>query len=248
MTGALSRDWTALAGRAAGGDRFTADAAADLPEPARCWLSRAVAPDTPMWRAVVLQMHGRIRLGSWRRFTAREVLSPPEGFIWSATARIIGLPVTGFDRYSSGTGQMRWRLLGVVPAVSASGLDVTRSAAGRLAAEALLWLPTTFGAATWTAGSDPDIAVATWRIGNSEEAVRLRVGPDGRLAEVRMQRWGDPDGAGFGRYPFGVAVEAERSFGGVTIASRVRAGWWWGTDRQDDGAFFSAEVTDAAFG
>lgn len=127
------------------------------------------------------------------------------------------------------------------------GPDVTASAAGRLAAEALLWLPTAFGAATWTAGPDADTRVAAWRIGDAEEAVRLRVGPDGRLAEIRMHRWGDPDGEGFGRYPFGVAVEAERRFGGVTIASRVRAGWRWGADRQDDGEFFTAEITDAAF-
>jgi len=29
--------------------------------------------------------------------------------------------------------------------------------------------------------------------------------------------------------PFGVTVEAERTFDGITFPSRVRAGWWWGT-------------------
>jgi hypothetical protein len=55
-------------------------------------------------------MRGHIRLGGWRPFTAQQVLAP-SGFVWAATARVAGLPVTGFDRYSSGTGQMRWRLL-----------------------------------------------------------------------------------------------------------------------------------------
>jgi hypothetical protein len=176
------------------------------------------------------------------------VLAPPHGFIWAATARVAGLPVTGFDRYGAGTGQMRWRLLGLVPVVTGAGPDVTRSAAGRLAGEGVCWLPSAFGAARWSAGPEPDTAVATWRIGDADESVHLRVDPEGALREVRLQRWGNPDGQAFGRHPFGVAIEDERCFGGVTIPSVLRAGWWWGTDRQDAGEFFRAEVTEATFG
>lgn len=241
------QDWAALAGTQAEHVRFGPDVVAGLPEPARRWLTRAVHSGTPLWRSVQLRMRGQIRLGTWRRFTAREVLSPPNGFIWSATARVIGIPVVGFDRRSSGNGQMRWRLLGLVPVMSASGADITRSAAGRLAGEATLWLPTAFRTAAWTDGPEPDTAVATWRIGDEDESVRIRVDAAGRLEEIVSDRWGDPDGSGFGRHPFGSSIEAERTFGGVTIASRVRAGWWWGTDRQDDGEFFRAEITDVAF-
>jgi len=46
----------------------------------------------------------------------------------------------------------------------------------------------------------------------------------------------------------GVRIEAEQTFGGVTIASTMRAGWWWGTERQDEGEFFRARITGAAFG
>jgi hypothetical protein len=62
-----------------------------------------------------------------------------------------------------------------------------------------------------------------------------------------MQRWGNPNGAPFGRYPFGVAIEAEQTFAGVTIGSALRAGWWWGTERQPEGEFFRAEIIDAVF-
>jgi hypothetical protein len=111
--------------------RFTADLVADLPEPARRWLTHAIAAGTPRWSSVGLSRRGQIRLDSWRPFTARQVFAPPHGFVWAATARIGGLPVTGFDRYSSGVGQMRWRLLGLFPVMSSAGPDVTRSAAGR---------------------------------------------------------------------------------------------------------------------
>jgi hypothetical protein len=46
---------------------------------------------------------------------------------------------------------------------------------------------------------------------------------------------------------FGVTVESETTFCGITIPKQVRAGWWWHTDRQADGEFFRATVTEAAF-
>ena len=75
----------------------------------------------------------------------------------------------------------------------------------------------------------------------------LRVHPSGSVRDVMLQRWGNPAGSPFGLYPFGVTVEQEAVFGGVTIPSVVRAGWFWGTDRQDEGEFFRATITDAAF-
>jgi len=34
------------------------------------------------------------------------------------------------------------------------------------------------------------------------------------------------------------------TFDGVTIPSAGRAGWFYGTDRWDEGEFFRAEITD----
>jgi len=242
----VRREWDLLCSSTDHPTAFEPSMVAGLPEPARRWLTHAIAPGTPLWQAVELSMRGQIRLGAWRPFTARQVLAPPRGFIWAATARFLGIPVVGFDRYSSGSGQMRWRLGGVIPVMTATGADVTRSAAGRLAGEMAL-VPTTFAAATWTPGSDDDRVVLTWRIGEEDESAELQIGPDGRLVGVVMQRWGNPNGAPFGRYPFGVAIEAEQTFTGVTIGSRLRAGWWWGTDREAEGEFFRADITDVRF-
>jgi hypothetical protein len=79
------------------------------------------------------------------------------------------------------------------------------------------------------------------------ESAELRLKRNGRLAEIRVNRWGNPGGATFGRYPFGVQVEAEARFGGIIIPSVFRAGWWWGTERQHEGEFFRAEITGAVF-
>ena len=192
-------------------------------------------------------MHGRIKIGKWRSFAATQIIKPGSGYIWSATAHLAGLPISGFDRYSDGTGEMRWRLAGAIPLVSVHGADVTRSAAGRLASEIAV-SPTAYRAATWTAGGDADTAVATTQIGGHTQQVVLRVHPDGGVRDVWLQRWGNPAGASFGLVPFGVTVEEEAVFGGVTIPSVLHAGWFWGTDRQDEGEFFRATITDAAFG
>ena len=61
------------------------------------------------------------------------------------------------------------------------------------------------------------------------------------------QRWGNPNGEPFQRYPFGASVEQERAFAGITIPSALRAGWWWGTTRQEEGEFFRAQIIDARF-
>ena len=231
---------------AAVAETFDPAATMGLPEPARRWLSHAIAPGTPLWSRAELAMHGQIKLGRWRPFTAHQVLTPPGGYIWAATTRLAGLPVTGYDRLGLGSGEMHWRLLRLIPVLNESGSDVTRSAYGRLAGEIAL-IPTAYRHATWSRGKYANTAVATWQFGDDTETAELRIARSGRLAEVRVNRWGNPGGAPFGRYPFGVRVEAESRFGGITIPSVFRAGWWWGTDQQHEGEFFRAEITGAVF-
>lgn len=140
--------------------------------------------------------------------------------MWAATARFHGLPVSGHDRYSAGAGAMRWRLLGVVPAVTAAGGDVTRSAPGRLAAESPFF-PTTFDLAALGEGPTADVARCTWHVDGNDDTVELQVARDGALQAVMMQRWKD----GGRRVPFGVQMHAERRLAGVTIPVRF-TGWW----------------------
>ncbi|GAA3031112.1 hypothetical protein GCM10020000_04970 [Streptomyces olivoverticillatus] len=125
----VRREWAALAAPTVSPARFAAHMTDGLPAPVRRWLAHAVAPGAPLLETVELVMHGEIRMGTWRRFRARQILAPPRGLVWAAESRLAGLPVSGYDRYSGGTGEMRWRLLRVVPIVSGSGPDITRSAA-----------------------------------------------------------------------------------------------------------------------
>jgi len=237
--------WLGLATHPTPTEVFTAELVAALPEPARRWLTHAIPVGTPLWNTAQVTMRGEIKLGDWRRFTARQVVTPGAGYIWAATAWLAGLPVRGFDRYSSGSGEMRWRMLGLIPVVTVTGADVTQSAAGRLASEIVL-APTGFRTAVWTAGRSADHVIGTWQIDGDEESVELRIGPRGEVESVLLSRWGNPNGEPFGRYPFGCTVLGEREYAGLTLPATITAGWWWGTARQGEGEFFRARITAVA--
>jgi hypothetical protein len=61
----------------------------------------------------------------------------------------------------------------------------------------------------------------------------IAVDQEGRVTkESVLQRWGNlTDDGSFQYIPYGGEVEEERTFGGYTIPTRVRGGWWYGTDK-----------------
>jgi hypothetical protein len=214
-----------------------------LPEPARRHLAQAIAPGTPLATSARLRMRGSIKVGRWLPFRARQALNPHRGFLW--VARAAGV-VAGSDRYADGAGGIDWRLLGLLTVAHADGPDVSRSAAGRAGAEAL-WVPTAllprFGV-RWSA-EDAEHATARYRIGEVPLAVRYRLDGDGRVVSFVFDRWGDPDGTGtWAWHPFGGEATGYRTFDGVTIPSQGRVGWFFGTDRWPDAAFFRYRITD----
>jgi len=72
-------------------------------------------------------------------------------------------------------------------------------------------------------------------------AITLSIDPDGQLREVSLKRWGNQTESGEYNYiPFGVTLDEERTFAGFTIPSRLRAGWWFGTERYAE--FFRARI------
>ncbi|MFI7643964.1 DUF6544 family protein [Nonomuraea sp. NPDC049400] len=240
-------DWDLLQRQTVGASTFDPAAANLLPEPARRWVIRAIAPGTPLLRAVVLSMHGTIRLGSWRRFHATQVLLPMEGFAWCASAYLGILPVHGFDRYRAGAGEMRWRLLDTFPMMSAAGPDITRSAVGRLACEFVLAPAAALDPRVGWKALDERHAVATLPIGSDDYDVILSIAPNGRLESVTMHRWGNPDKGAYREHPFGVVCEGETSFDGFTIPEGIRGGWWPWTTRWADGEFIRFTIDDALF-
>ncbi len=229
--------------RSAAPGSFTGAELAGLPEPARRHLTQAIAPGTPLATSARLRMRGHIKLGGWLPFRARQVLNPHHGFVWAA--RTAGVLI-GSDRYVDGAGSQDWKLAGLVTVMHADGPDLSRSAAGRAGGEAI-WVPTAllprFGV-RWSASGTDQVTV-TNHIGAVPLESHYRLDADGRMRSFTFDRWGDPDNTGtWAWHPFGGEVTGWRTFGGVTIPSTGRVGWFIGTDRWPDGEFFRYQITD----
>lgn len=219
-----------------------------LPPAARRWLARAIAPGSEPIRLAELSMHGSIRIGRWRPFRARQVIDPAHGYVWTATAGRPPMVVRGFDRYADGDGEMRWRLFGLIPIMSATGPDVSRSAAGRFAGEIVL-CPTAALAPNveWRPGADDDHAVADVRLGDRIHTLTIEVGGEGSLRRVELPRWGSPDGGPCRLNTFGVTFAGEIASGGYAIPATMRAGWRLGEGGPEFGESFRATIDAVAF-
>lgn len=237
-------------------DRFHPEVTDGLPDSARRFLLRAIEPETPLATSVELAMRGEIRLAPDRDpvpFVARQVLAPPDAFVWRARTTGGLLRIRGYDRYHDGTGEMRWKLWGLIPVMRAAGPDVTRSAAGRLGMEAIL-LPSALapGRVEWEhvargrGESEPvDKSRARYRMQVGEETVEpiLTVDPEGRPLHASAMRWSERAGPGY--EPFDVEMEGELRAGGYTVPSRITAGWSFG--REEEFRFFRATLERATF-
>lgn len=214
-----------------------------LPKPVCRYLGGTIAPGTPLATSARFRMAGSIKLGQrWVSFRARQIEAPHHGFVWSARAGVI----VGSDRYADGHGAMNWKVLGLFPVMRAQGPDVSRSAAGRAAAEAV-WVPTAllprFGV-RWTA-PDPNHITASYRLDDTEIELHYTLDDDARVRSAVFDRWGDPHNTGtWGFHPFGFEVTGYSTFDGVSIPNAGRAGWFYGTDRWNEGEFFRSEITD----
>ncbi len=122
---------------------------------------------------------------------------------------------------------MNWRIFGLVRVMHADGPDMSRSAAGRVAAEAVLGAD----------GAAPDLRrdmdrpyphhiTASYRLDEADIELHYTLGDDARVRSVVFDRWGDPDTSGtLGHHPFGFVVTGHSTFDG-TIPSCGRAGWF----------------------
>ncbi|MFV0633757.1 DUF6544 family protein [Demequina sp.] len=215
-----------------------------LPVPVKRWISHSVPSEVPLSTTASIGSHGRIRVGAWRPYTARQVIAAGVGFVWSARARIGPVAVTGFDRYTRAEGQMRWRLGGVIPVVAASDADVTRSAAGRLASELVLTPAAALHPAVAWAPVDEHRAIAHIHIDGTAHGVEIDVDQDGLLRTVRVPRWGNPDRGAFAMHNFVVRCEGVRDGDGFRLPARMEAGW-----NLDQGGepFIEMEIDSAVF-
>jgi len=216
-----------------------------LPAPVRTWLHRCVERDLDPPERADLDTSGEIRLARWWHYEACEVLAPPTELIWSATTRIGPLSIEGADRYVDGAGATRWDASGRIPVLRAAGDGTTRSAAGRLAGEALL-VPT-FALAPWMEWEviNERRAVAQITIHGRVHSVEAEF-DDGRLVTCSQPRWYQSGRRGRSRV-FGVRFHGATTCDGITMPTDWTAGWDWDGDGWRHGPSFRAHLEAVRF-
>ena len=223
--------WRDLEMAPSGGEIFSPEIVANLPDPAQRYFLHAIRSGTPLAGAAHLSQTGSIRLGSdWSPLSANQLLTP-RGFVWKADSKVGPVPITATDYYASEHGRMRVAAVGLIPFINANGSDLTRSAIGRLVVE-YMWLPSALLAQAGASieAVDEERFSATVPVGGEVVHLVLRVESDGRSVESTSDRFGNQTPDGHYQYiPFGGRMDAEATFDGYT-QSQAQSAWAGGME------------------
>ncbi len=88
---------------------------------------------------------------------------------------------------------------------------------------------------------------ATVRAHGEPSEVDFDVAADGEVRSVSLPRWGDPAPEPLGYHPFGGLTSDPIEVDGFRIPTRHRVGWFFGTERFDEGEFFRCTVRRVRF-
>jgi len=225
-------------------DVFHPEQVALLPEPVQRYFRHALAEGARLHACARLSMRGHMRLSRSEKrtpFQAQEVLVPPRGFVFQASLGRGPLRSGLADWLDGSSAGTRGFSFGLFSSVSASGFDLERASAGRLALESI-WAPAALlpgRGARWEV-EGPDAIRATQRIAGEPHSVTIAIDGDGRVRAATLLRWGNSTEDGrFSWIPCGLDVDGERVFDGVTVPSSVRGSWWYGSEQAFE--YFSAE-------
>jgi hypothetical protein len=245
--------WADIASKAAADvARFDPAMVADLPEIARRYFGHAIAPGTPLKTTVELAMDGTFRLGQTGRvqdyaMQARQILAPPDAFVWIARMRNGMFLISGSDALYRGHGWTRFWMFRALPLVQLAATDgLDRAAAARPALESI-WAPASLlpqNGVVWeqTGPDTAQIIFADSRV----SPVDLTLDATGRVTQIVTQRWSDVNPwQTFRLQPFGGTMRAEATFEGFTIPSDVQVGNNFGTPAFD--GFFIGTITAARY-
>jgi len=232
------------------GDIFNPIMVQHLPEPAQRYFRYTIGAETPIRRAVEIEMTGELGLGTkdkpnYRLMSAHQILAPPSGLVWKLRAGSI----SGSDGATPNTSWTRFWLFGLVPIVRVGGdEDHHRSAFGRVVAEGAFWAPASLlpGETVRWEPVDNATARAIVTFGKFEQAIDITVAADGQPTRVIIQRWSNANSdKTFREQPFGGDLSGFRDFAGYRLPTRVEGGNHFGTN--DYFPFFKAEVKSIRF-
>jgi hypothetical protein len=210
-------------------DRITADQVLSLPEPMQRYLRYAQVLDKASLRTVRLTQHGVMRTQpeqKWLPFVAHQYFTTaPPAFLWHCMMRPVPFVwVSATDRFSRSRGDMRIKLLSIIPMGDARGPEMDQSELQRYLAE-MIWFPTAWlsSAIEWQA-IDAHSVKATMRASGITAGVVLHVNEQGQVTHVTADRYKEEHGH-YLLAPWSGQCDDYQEVEGMRIPTRIAITW-----------------------
>lgn len=236
-------------------EAFSAAMVEGLPDPARRYLERSIAPGTPIPHRLELDFTGYIQFGvnaKPRPLGGRDsVVVPGRGYLWLESFVLSGLSRKGVLYYLDSEGEVCWSIAGLVAdkAKRGEGANTTKAMRTRIMTH-LLWTPWAFlpsRGARWEAIDDGSAKVFL-NLDGTELEMTFHVEADGRLEKAIYPRWGakTTDGS-YAFFPFGLLPRGEAKFGGFTLPTPLDLVWCYGMPDRESPLLYRYELKRAEF-
>ena len=234
--------------------RFDSTQLDELPDAARRYFEASIQNGTPLHTVAEISMHGEFSLGdknapNYLPMKACQLLAPPVGFIWHVKAGRGVMQFSGSDTAQPGSSWTRFWLYGIFPVARVGGnKDHALSSFGRFMGESVFWSPASLLPSNNVVWQEVDANTARVSISHNDfkQAYDITVDTDGRLEQVRFERWSDANDEKSYRYqPFGGYLSEFQWFDGFVLPTTVEAGNHFGTE--DYFPFFKARVDSVKF-
>lgn len=237
---------------------FSSEMVKDLPAPARRYFTYTILEGTELKGDVQIKMTGQLGLGpkeqpDYMDMNASQIMSFPEGFIWTVKTGRGPMIVTGSDGFYKDRSWSHFWLMHAVPIGRAGGHskrkeDHRRAAFGRMVAEAAFWSPAALLPSEnirWEA-VEPLIARATIRYDGLVQTVDITINETGQPIKVVIPRWSDSNPENkYKLQPFGGYLSVFKEFEGYRLPTHVEGGNFIGTDRYFP--FYISDITALKF-
>ncbi len=219
-----------------------------LPEPMQRYLRYARVIGKEPIRTVHLTQQGVMRTQpgqKWLPFVAQQYFTTnPPAFLWHATMRLFPFVwISATDRFSQGHGNMRIKLLSVIPMGNARGSEMDQSEMQRYLAE-MIWFP-----AAWLSKSiewqaiDAHTVKAIMHASDVTAPVVLHVNEQGQLTRVTADRYKEEHG----RYlltPWSGQCDEYQAVEGMRIPTRIAITWHLASG---DFTWFRCKITEIEY-
>lgn len=219
-----------------------------MPEVMQRYLRYARVVGKEVIRTVYLRQQGFMRTQpgqKWLPLVAKQYYSTmPPAFIWYGTMQPLShISISATDRFTGGHGNMRIKLLSVVPLGNARGPEMDQGELQRYLGE-MVWFPTAWLSPdiTWQA-LDAGSVRATLSHENVTASIDLHIDEQGQLTHVTAERYKEEHG----RYvlaPWSVQAGEYQEVQGMRIPTSVEVIWHLPAG---DFSWFRCKITEIAY-